>query len=135
MAQQTAVIDACVLVKLFAKEIDTSRATDLMKEHIEGHTLLIIPEIAFAEVLNALKYKGVSLEHLREANKALWQFQLSVAKIHPSLLEMAIVLAWKYDFTVYDAIYVALSDLHDTVLITADEELAKFPRTTLLRQT
>ncbi|HLD05492.1 MAG TPA: type II toxin-antitoxin system VapC family toxin [Candidatus Nanoarchaeia archaeon] len=133
MAREKAVIDACVLVKMFAEEADTNKALLLVKRHIDGNTLLIVPDIAFAEVLNALKYKGASIEQLRETNKALWLFQLSVEKINPSILEKAVSFSCKHDLTIYDAIYAALSELYDTVLITADEALAKVPRAVLLR--
>ncbi|MEK6917511.1 MAG: type II toxin-antitoxin system VapC family toxin [Nanoarchaeota archaeon] len=127
MEKQKKVVDASVIVKWFVSEKDSDKAVKIRDEHVAGKTLLIAPELAFIEVLNALKYKGVSEEKLLEVNKSLWDLQLKIENIRASLLDKAINCSLKNKITLYDAIYVVLAQMFGSELITADSELYKIP--------
>ena len=131
-AEKKVVVDASVVVKWFLNEVDSAKALELLDAHIAGNMLLIIPDLAFIEVMNVLRYKGKSIEELAKANRALWDLQLHVEKTSSFLLEKAAQVALKYDFSFYDALYVALAGLFGVPLITADKDLQKAPNVVLL---
>mgnify|MGYP001607985802 CR=1 FL=1 len=127
MERQKKVIDASIVVKWFQKEEHREEAIELRNEHINEQIIIIVPEIIFLEVLNALRYKGGSKEELEEANNLLWDIQFQIEYMNQFLLKKAIDLTVQYDLTLYDAIYAALSQIHGCPLITEDEKLKKIP--------
>ena len=134
MEKQKKIIDASVIVKWFADEEDSKKALTLRQDHIKERAKIIVPELIFAEVLNALHYKGKSEERLKEANQALWDLQLQIEKTNIFLLNKAIELSIKHEITLYDAIYLALANVYGCPLITADLTLGKLPNTILLNK-
>ena|SRR3989338_694255 len=127
MAQQKKVIDASVIVKWFLPEAGSDHAIELREQHIHGTLLLVVPDLAFIEVLNSLRYNRYHREQLIQANKRLWELQLHIERMNTILLEKAAALALQYNLSMYDAIYAALAHQFDIPLITADKELAKVP--------
>lgn len=132
MAREKKVVDASVVVKVFLHEGGSEKAQVLIQEHVSGKTLLIAPELIFLEVLNALRYKRADEEALARANKFLWGLQFHSERLHALLLEQAALLALRWDLTLYDAVYLALSHNFGVPLITADKKLAKVPGVMLL---
>ena len=132
MAREKKIVDASVIVKWFVDEEDSDRALALREEHRRGDTLLVIPEIALAEVINALRYKHTDFSALQEAIKSLWDVQLHVEHLSSDLLAQASKLALQYKLSIYDALYAALATRFGCTLITADETLAKAPNAMLL---
>lgn len=132
MAPEKKIVDASVFVKWFLNERGAEKARQLREEHIAGRILIVVPELAFLEVLNALRYKGKSEDYLLKVNQLLCDTQLHVEKINTFLLDKAIQVALKYDLSLYDALYVSLANLFGTTLITADKALKGIPNTVLL---
>ena len=58
MEREKKVVDASVLFKLYAHEAGSDKAIMLRDAHVDGKILLIVPELIFLEVLNAMRYKG-----------------------------------------------------------------------------
>jgi len=127
MEKQKKVVDASVLVKWFAKEEGTEKAIILRKEHEQGTVLLIVPDLAFLEVMNALTFKGNDQKTLMEALNSLWEEQLHVERLTKSLVEKAIINAKMYNLTVYDALYVTIASIHGCPLISDDKKMKKVP--------
>ena len=125
MEKQTQVIDASVVMKWFVEEEFTDKAVEIKERYISGSLNIIVPELLFIEVINALRYKNNSEDKLIEINKSLWKMGFKVERVNEQLLNKAITVAKKYDITIYDAIYVALANLKGVFLITADSELNK----------
>ena len=134
MEKQTKVVDASVILKWFSNEEDSAKALILKDKHIQKEISLIIPELLFLEIANALKYKKNNFEKIQKANEDLWNFQFIVKRINESILERAIEIALKYNLTIYDSLYVALSQIYGCELITADKELVKAPNVILLEE-
>ena len=134
MATKKKIIDASVAAKWFMKEEDSDIALKIRNEFLSGEIALIAPELIFIEVLNALRYKANNEESLSKANKDLWDLELTIEKLDENIMEKAIQMSLKYDVSIYDAIYVALADIHSAPLITADKELAKIPSVFLLNK-
>jgi predicted nucleic acid-binding protein len=135
MEKQTQVIDASVIIKWFVNEFDTEKALQIREDFISEKTNIIIPELAFTEILNALRYKNNNEEDLIKINRALWDLNLKIEKNSQNLLNKAITNAKKYNITIYDSIYVSTAQLHNSPLITADEELFKIPNILPLNKT
>ena len=132
MERQKKVVDASVLFKLYSNEIGSDKAIMLREAHIRGDFILVVPELVFLEVLNALRYKKATSEVLMHVTKELTDFQLHVERISEFLLEKAIAAALKYNLSIYDASYVALAQIHGIELVTADKALSKVPNVQML---
>jgi predicted nucleic acid-binding protein len=133
MEKQKTVIDASTAFKWFVEEPGSKESLQLLSDHVAGKILLVVPELLFLEVLNAMRYKSRSLKELEEANKYLWDVQLYIEKTNPFLLQRASNLALKHKLSLYDALYLALSTLHGCPLVTADSELANTPNAIMLK--
>ncbi|MBI4451456.1 type II toxin-antitoxin system VapC family toxin [Candidatus Woesearchaeota archaeon] len=132
MEKQKKVIDASVAVKWFANEPGSDAALALRNEHISGEAVLIVPDIFFAEVVNAMRYKEKDEEKLMAANNAIWDLQLHSEKTTRFVIEKAISLALEHNLSLYDAAYAAIAQTFGAQLVTADKSLGKLPNVTLL---
>ena len=133
MAREKKVVDASVVVKWFLDEEGSKEARQLRSEHISGKISLVVPELLFSEVLNALRYKGGTKESLSQANRALWDIQFHIEKNSSFLLEKATHLALEHNLSLYDSLYLALALLYGCPLITADTSLAKAANVVVLK--
>ena len=135
MEKQTQVLDASVMVKWFTKEVQTEKAIILKEKHLKKEIIIVIPDIAFTEVINSLRYKNNNEEKLCEINKNLWNLGCKVEKITESNIHAAINIAKKYDIAIYDALYIAIAKFHSCSFITSDKELYKIPNVIPLEKT
>ena len=120
------VLDASVAAKWFVRqpERDREKALALRARHVEGRTRLIVPEFAFLELLNAIRYSPRATEADGAAAVELLEaLHLQVERLSVDLLRKANAIAWAYKLAVYDATYVALAELQGFPLITADDAL------------
>ena len=121
-----------MIVKWFLDEDKSKEALGLRKEHIDEKVVIIVPDLLFIEVINALRYKNIEERVLMKVNESLWGMQLHVEKLNPFLLKQAIKVALQYNFSLYDSLYVALAQIHGCEIVTSDKKLGKFPQTVLL---
>ncbi len=85
-----------------------------------------IPQLAFLEVLNAIRFSAkADEEDGRTALEALQDLHLESKGDDDDLLRKTNAIAWAYKITIYDALYVALAELVGYPLITADEVMVK----------
>lgn len=134
MAREKKVVDASVVVKWFLDEEGKKEALQLRTEHIAGKISLVVPDLLFLEVLNALRYKGGTEKSLADANRALWNIQFHIEKSSSFLLEKASMLALEHNLSLYDAVYLALALLYGCPLVTADTSLAKAANVVVLKE-
>ena len=134
MEKQKKVVDASVIVKWFMEEDNSDKARILRNEHVTGKTILVIPELAIAEVINALRYKKFEKEKLKEVNKILWEFEFKIERLNENLMQKTIETALQRSLTIYDSVYVALAHLHGVPLITADKEIVHLPNVVSLKE-
>ena len=125
MAGEKIVVDASVIVKWFVDEEGSSDALKLREDHIANTTTIVVPDLVFLEVLNAVRYKGATPAKLAEVNRALWDIQLQQEHHRSFLLEKACTIAFERTLSLYDALYLALAQLHGVPLVTADSALAR----------
>lgn len=120
------VLDTGVLVKVFVKEADSSRATTLLRAAAEGAYRRAAPDVMAIEFGNVLrKYVGRGALREEEARQALLDFPYDRFEWLPArtLLEKAFGLAMAYDVAVYDGAFLAAAASLDVDLVTADEVL------------
>lgn len=71
------VLDASVIVKWFLNEKRTANDLALKEQYVRGEINIIVPELLFYEVSNALLFSNVfSMNELFEVNSSLWNFGL-----------------------------------------------------------
>jgi len=122
------IVDASVLVKWFLheKEADRDRALALRDLHISGRSKIYVPQLAFLEVLNAIRFSAKAEEEDGgTALEALQDLHLETKGDDDDLLRKTNAIAWAYKLTIYDALYVALAEQVGYPLITADEVMVK----------
>jgi predicted nucleic acid-binding protein len=117
------VLDSSVVVKWFSQEVKSEEALVLLDSFIEGSIELVVSEILFCEVGNALRYKSnYDTEKLKDALTQLFDLRMKVVHLTESLLARAVEIAYDGKITLYDALPVAIAEARRTVCITADEQ-------------
>jgi predicted nucleic acid-binding protein len=122
-----AVLDASALVRGVLGEGDSAGAA-WIDAVVAGHVLGLVPELAFAEVANALAVSVRGREfRADEAHGALNRvlaLPLDVVRLDV-LVREALRRALASRISVYDACYLVAADAFDAVLVTADRRLAR----------
>lgn len=135
------VVDSSVVAKWIIKEPDSPQAQRLISEVTLKGEHLIVLDLAFVEVTNAiwkLHHRGLAtLDEARNYQDALVNVVAHVEAAN-RLLKPALEIAAKYDRAVYDALFVALCQDLGLPGVTADEPLHNaihkdFPQIVLLR--
>jgi len=126
----TLVLDASVAIKWAmpsAREPLTDESLRLLKRYVDSEIEFIVPDVFWAEIGNVL-WKSARQRRWRqdEAEAVAADMKARDFATVPSatLLTEALRIAFAYDRSVYDCLYVALAVQAKTDLITADERLA-----------
>ena len=134
------VVDASVVVKWFSKfEEDVESSEKLLNSHIEGTLMLVSSSLVLYEVCNALRFNpNFGEEEVSKAATSLLKLELELVDF-AEVFESAIGLAFSQDITIYDAVYIAVSQARHIPLLTADYKLLakikELPLVIPLRQT
>ena len=123
------VVDASVGIKLLVKE-DLSDVAESLFETMAANpeTRQYVPDLFFVECANVLwKYVTRYGYPRKDATRNLSQlYALNLTYIPtPTVTPAALLIAVEHSISVYDACYVAASDLISAPLITADKRLVK----------
>ncbi len=122
------VIDASVLIKFFIPEILSEKAEELNAQVGEGSLRLLAPDLIFAEVGNIIwkkhRMKELILSEAKEITDAIVSLPLEIVA-SKALMPLAVDVGLVYGITVYDALYVSLAKIHETILVTADRKLVE----------
>jgi predicted nucleic acid-binding protein len=135
------VVDSSVVAKWILPEPDSAQAKRLITEVTQEGERLIVLELAFVEVANAIwKQCHRGLATPDETRQCLDDLLLSPVHVEAAnrLLKPALEIATKYHRAVYDALFVALCQDLGLQGVTADEPLFNvihpdFPQVILLR--
>ena len=120
-----AVADASVVAKWFLEEADSEAARRLRDDYLEGALRIRVPSLLPFEVMNALRFHSAfPRRNLGLAARALDRASLPTVPLFGEYLERTMVVCLEHDLTVYDASYVALAELGQCPLYTADKALA-----------
>jgi predicted nucleic acid-binding protein len=117
------VLDTSVIGKWFKEETHSEIALKIREEFYQGKHEIVIPDLVLYELSNALRYdKEFNQELINAAIDSLIDMELDIVLPTEEIIKKAISLALEYDITVYDAIFLSLSQMIDAIFITADEK-------------
>ena len=131
------VVDSSVVIKWFVTEPLSEEARRVLEGYQSGALTLIAPDLLAAEIGNIV-WKKFRLQGLakQDAEQIIAAFRELNIELTPNveLLEDALRIAMTHERTVYDSMYIALSEREKCVFITADERLVNavskaFPKT------
>jgi len=124
------VLDASVAAKWFlpaAGESLITEAAEILRDFANGKIRLSVPDLFWPEFGNtlwkAVRLKRMSPKSAEESIGAIAELAIPTTPSTP-LLKDAFSIAFTFDRTVYDCIYVALALASGRPFITADERLA-----------
>jgi len=118
------VLDASVAVKLFKKEEYTELALKIYNSYLDESLDILVPSLFYYEVLNSLRFSMTfSEKELEEAIKTIDKLNLSKFDLNGAVAQKAMRLSLKFKISIYDAAYVALAEIMNTILYTADDKL------------
>lgn len=126
------VVDSSVIVKWFVKkdEQDRAEALWLKDQFLKGQLTLIVPDLVYYEISNVLKTKKEFREELvRKAIRLLFLYPFKSIWPSAALFLSAVKIAYNHQLTVYDAVYLALSQELNCPFLTADKKLQIKDRT------
>ena len=121
------VLDTSVVIKWFSEhgEAELSSALALRQRIIEGTLAVIVPDLLFYELANALRFNShFSAADVTQAVQSVNDMGFDVRPVEPPVLERAVDSALKFNITVYDAYFLALAQSEGLSLITADYKMA-----------
>ncbi len=123
MAPKTLVLDASVGVKWFSGqgESDVPQARSILLEHARGNIDLIVPELFFHEISNALIHKrSITTDKLMQSVSTLAALKLSLFAVTAERLTSAVQLARVIGITEYDAFYAVAAIDNNCPLVSAN---------------
>jgi len=122
------VLDTSVILKWFSEfgENDLFQALQLRKAFLDGSIAFTVPELLFYELSNALRYNpSLSSKDVQAALDSVIDMGLVVKGVDKRVMAEAISIAFRYEVTVYDAYFLALSRMERKPLIIADYKFAE----------
>lgn len=123
MAQQTLVLDASVGVKWFSDkdEAALSSALALRDAHLSGQLQVMVPDLFYYEVINAIIHKKfIPTEAIKIAVHSLSALALNCVYVTDRILNASVELSRRLDITIYDSCYIAIARMFNCPLITAN---------------
>ncbi|MFH1281972.1 MAG: type II toxin-antitoxin system VapC family toxin, partial [Candidatus Omnitrophota bacterium] len=104
------VVDASVILKWFIKEVDSDKAGKIKKDHINGFSVITLPDIALYEIGNALGYKAeFSTAEVNLSLNEIYELNMDIITPTFQIISPVTEIARHYDITFYDAFYIALA--------------------------
>ncbi len=115
-------LDSSIVVKWFSYEEDTEKALKIKDAFVRGEIELIVTQLLYSEVINALRYKpDYNVSKLKKSADALLNLHMYVEIIDNDILKRSSEIAFDAGVTIYDAIPVAVAEKHKTICLTADK--------------
>ena len=125
---KTWIVDASVGTKWFFEEVHQDRAIRLLERFRKGEIRLVVPEIFYVEMAsmcwNRVDRRFIGVERALEVMDSVTGFSVERYPDH-ELADVAMTNALQFGITVYDELYVALSEIYVAPLVKADEQLLK----------
>ena len=119
------ILDSSVVIKWFRSyETLYDQAIGLRQDYLDGNLFIIVPDILIYEIANVLRYKSdMNPSKVQQAVQSLFDMGIEIQHIGQDIIERSITIAYIYDITVYDAVFVAFAENLEIDFITADEKL------------
>ncbi|OGP91180.1 MAG: hypothetical protein A2156_02645 [Deltaproteobacteria bacterium RBG_16_48_10] len=122
---ESVLLDSSVVLKWFRRdEIWREAALKLRKAYLDGHMVILVPDLLIYEIANVLRYKpDLTQLQVQEALTSLYDMQIRMGEISQLMIMEAIQLAYFHAITVYDATFIAMANYLKVPFISADEKL------------
>lgn len=116
------VIDTSVVVKWFSEnENETENAVQLRQQLLDGFCSITVPDLLIYELANALKHNpNLTMKEVKAALDSVFDMDIDIRKTDGLVVAHAIDIAFRFRVTVYDAYFMALSQIEKKPFITAD---------------
>jgi predicted nucleic acid-binding protein len=122
------VIDASVVIKAYVPEILSDQADDVLARVSAGELALFAPDLLYPETGNILwkkhRLNELALAEVDEIVDAISALPIKIEASRP-VMPLAVAIATQSGITVYDAMYVAVASIYETMMITADRKLVE----------
>ncbi|PIS17909.1 hypothetical protein COW38_01285 [Candidatus Collierbacteria bacterium CG17_big_fil_post_rev_8_21_14_2_50_45_7] len=118
-------VDASVAFKWFKSDNEDyyQESSQLLKQHLIGTSKILVPQFIFLELSNALGTKtATSIELAKKHIQNLYKFNLEVYLPSQKDIINSLILAKKYNTSVYDMLYAVVAKRNKCKLITADRK-------------
>jgi len=123
------VVDSNILVKWFIPEDYHEEAKALLKDHLHGNVVVVVPWYALLEFANTLrKYvtkKIIGMNEVLAIYRLLIESAPHFIEEKEKLVSKALDYSVRRGTTVYDAYYIIIAQELNTVMYTADERLLR----------
>ncbi len=124
---RTYILDTSVAIKWFVDEDDSDKARHLRDSFVDGRSELVAPDLLKYELASALRFHpiaDVARSTLLNALRAIDNYQFL---IQPSkeAWTLAIELSYSTPISLYDGLYLGLSHVLRSPLVTADQKLIR----------
>ena len=119
------VADTSVVLKWFGRQDESlvKQAILILNDHLDDKIQLIVPDLLLVELANALIFgKTITPPLVRRSIDAVVKSQITIVPVDRNLIHESIYWVDKYQFTAYDAIYLALARQNHCRLISADQK-------------
>ena len=121
MEKEALVLDASVIVKWFCEEEYTDIALGIRKRFFNGVLNVVVPELMFYEVSNAIRYNEVlSMEEKLELIDDIFSMDFDMVTSNKEILSEAMKSALDTGTAIYANVYLAVGRFKRCNLITAD---------------
>lgn len=119
--KEKVVLDSSVVTKWYTKEKGSKAAIEYRDPDVEGELTVIEPSLVIYEVTNALNYNpNFSEPDVKESIKSLIDLHLEIIDPSKEMIERIVSLARDYGTSIYDSSYLALANMLDVNMVTAD---------------
>ncbi len=123
------VVDSNILVKWFIPEDYHEEAKALLKDHLHGNVIVVVPRYALLEFANALrKYvikKIIGMNEILTIYRLLVESAPRFVEEKEGLVNKALDYSIRRGVTIYDAYYIVIAQELNTLVYTADEKLLR----------
>ena len=123
MARQTLVLDASIGVKWFSDKGESSleKALAIREDHIAMRTRIVVPDLFYYEVSNAIvQKKFIPTGVIQSVVAQMFALRLLTIPMNADLLANSIEISRQFNITVYDSSYIAIARSYNCPLITAN---------------
>ncbi len=118
------VLDASFITKWFKDDIYTETALNVKEEFVSGIHEIVVPDLILYELTNDMKCdKAFEISLVKHSINQFIELYIDVIIPTEDLISTSIELAYKFDISIYDALYVAFASKLDATFVTADEKL------------
>ncbi|MBI4690704.1 MAG: type II toxin-antitoxin system VapC family toxin [Nitrospirae bacterium] len=118
------VLDASVIVKWYKDERESDKALGIRDGFVNGNYDLAEPDLILYELANTIRFSEGSEENdIKDVLENFSAMGLEIIVPTITLLKNAAATSYKFQISIYDAVYVALAKSLDAEFVTADKRL------------